>query len=60
MERKEEMEGDLWAFLAKGLPFPKPMALDYKTMVLLKRSLFFHSCVWGLQWGGLLTLKTAV
>ena len=35
---KEEMEGDLWAFLAKGLPFHKPMGLDYKTILLFKRA----------------------
>ena len=39
------MEGDLWAFLAKGLPFHKPMGSDYKTLLLFKRALFFHSCV---------------
>ena len=43
------MEGDLWAFLAKGLPFNKPISLDYKTVLLFKRTLFFHSfvCGWG-------------
>lgn len=50
--RKEEMEGDLWAFLAKGLPFHKPMGLDYKTVLLFKRALFFHSCVVGATVGG--------
>lgn len=59
-ERKEEMEGDLWAFLAKGLPFHKPIGLDYKTMLLFKRALFLHSCVAGATVGGWPTLKTAV
>lgn len=52
-ERKEEMEGDLWAFLAKGLPpFHKPIGLDYKTLFLFKRALFFHSWVVGATVGG--------
>lgn len=51
------MEGDLWAFLAKVLPFPKPMGLDSKTMFLLKRSLFFHLCVGGATMGGLTDFK---
>lgn len=51
-ERKEEMEGDLWAFLAKGLPFHKPIGLDYKTVLFFKRALFFHSCGVGDTTGG--------
>lgn len=39
------MEGDLSAFLVKGRPLHKPKGLVYKTMLLFKRALFFHSCV---------------
>jgi len=59
-QRKEEMKGDLWVLFAKGFPIHKPMGLDYKTKLLLKRVLFFHSCVVGATVGGSLTLKTAV
>lgn len=51
-KRKQEMEGDLWALLAKGLPFHKPMGSDYKTVLFFKRALFFHSCVVGATVGG--------
>lgn len=39
----EDVEGDQWAFLAKGLPLHKPIGLDNKTMLFLKRALFLHS-----------------
>lgn len=51
------MEGDLWAFLAKGLPFHKPVGPDYKTVLLFKRALFFHSCVVGATVVGLADIK---
>lgn len=51
-EKEEDMKGDLWALLTKGLPLHKPMASDYKTKLLDKRALFSHSCVVGLQWRG--------
>ena len=41
------MEGDLWAFLVKGLPFNKPISLDYETVLLFKTALFFHSFMCG-------------
>lgn len=43
----EDVEGDQWAFLAKGLPLHKPIGLDNKTMLFLKRALFLHSFVVG-------------
>lgn len=46
-ERKDEMEGDQWAFLAEG-----PISLDYKTVLFFKRALFFHSCGAGATVGG--------
>lgn len=46
------MEGDQWAFLAKGLPLHKPISLDYKTVLFFKRALFFHSCGAGATVGG--------
>lgn len=44
-ERKEKMEGDLWALLASVLPSHKPVSLDYKTGLLFKGVLFFYLCV---------------
>lgn len=38
----EDVEGDQWAFLVKGLPLHKPIGVDNKTMLLLKRALFLH------------------
>lgn len=43
----EYVEGDQWAFLAKGLPLHKPIGLDNKTMLFLKRALFLHSSAVG-------------